>query len=225
MSNHTASGELSCANCSQLNCYRRDKHFPDFCLTTTTHGNADIANEIATVKSIYQTEGPDRRMALAAAEIEGLYYGKLTRVEEIIAFAKRINAKKIGIATCIGLIEETRIFVKALAVKGLDSYSVLCKVGSLDKTEIGIPPEYKVQKGCHESLCNPVLQARLLNQAGTDLNVIVGLCVGHDSLFIKYSDAPVTTLITKDRVLGHNPAAALYTSGFYYKRLLQEEKK
>ena len=75
----------------------------------------------------------------------------------------------------------------------------------------------------HEALCNPVLQARLLNKEKTDLNVIIGLCVGHDSLFIKYSKAPVTTLITKDRVLGHNPAAALYTSGFYYKRLLQEE--
>ena len=57
----------------------------------------------------------------------------------------------------------------------------------------------------------------------TDLNVIIGLCVGHDSLFIKYSKALVTTLITKDRVLGHNPAAALYTSGFYYKRLLGKD--
>jgi uncharacterized metal-binding protein len=67
------------------------------------------------------------------------------------------------------------------------------------------------------------LQAKILNKQKTDLNVIVGLCVGHDSLFIKYSQAPVTTLITKDRILGHNPAAALYTSGFYYKRLLQKE--
>jgi uncharacterized metal-binding protein len=35
----------------------------------------------------------------------------------------------------------------------------------------------------------------------------------------------VTTLITKDRVTGHNPAAALYTSGFYYKRLLNPTQK
>jgi uncharacterized metal-binding protein len=69
------------------------------------------------------------------------------------------------------------------------------------------------------------LQAKLLNEQKTDLNVIVGLCVGHDSLFIKYSDAPVTTLITKDRVLGHNPAAALYTSNFYYQRLLSTRTK
>lgn len=225
MSNQKNTEQLSCANCHQLNCYRRDKQFPEFCLTVTSRGEADIDAEIANSKALYQTDGPDREMALAAAEIEGLYYGKLTRVEEIIAFAKRIGAKKIGIATCIGLIEETRVFSKVLTAKGLESYSVICKVGSLDKTEIGVPPEYKVQQGCHESLCNPILQARLLNQAGTDLNVVVGLCVGHDSLFIKHSDAPVTTLITKDRVLGHNPAAALYTSGFYYKRLLQAEKE
>lgn len=87
---------------------------------------------------------------------------------------------------------------------------------------MGVKEELKVQPGCHESLCNPILQAKLLNKEKTDLNVIVGLCVGHDSLFIKYSKALVTTLVTKDRVLGHNPAAALYTSGFYYKRLLQE---
>ncbi|MDF2568966.1 MAG: hypothetical protein K0R55_570 [Sporomusa sp.] len=225
MSDQHSPDHLSCADCHQLNCYRRDKRFPDFCLSVTSRGETAIDAEIEKVKELYIEEGPDRSMALAAAEIEGVYYGKLTRVEEIIAFAKRLGAKKIGIATCIGLIEETRVFVRVLAAKGLDSYSVLCKVGSLDKTEIGVPPEYKVQQGCHESLCNPILQARLLNQAGTDLNIIVGLCVGHDSLFIKHSDAPVTTLITKDRVLGHNPAAALYTSGFYYKRLLQEEKE
>jgi uncharacterized metal-binding protein len=97
-------------------------------------------------------------------------------------------------------------------------------VGSLDKSEVGIPDELKIQKGCHEALCNPILQARILNERGTDLNVIVGLCVGHDSLFIKHSKALVTTLVTKDRVLAHNPAAALYTTGFYYKRLLEEER-
>lgn len=143
-------------------------------------------------------------------------------MEEIIAFAKRIGAKKIGIATCVGLMSEARIFAKILKAKGLESYGIICKVGAVDKTQVGVPEELKVNKGCHESLCNPVLQATLLNEEKTDLNVIVGLCVGHDSLFIKYSEAPVTTLITKDRVLGHNPAAALYASGFYYRRLLQE---
>jgi uncharacterized metal-binding protein len=93
----------------------------------------------------------------------------------------------------------------------------------VDKTKIGVPEEKKVRPGNFEALCNPILQAELLNRKKTQLNVIVGLCVGHDTLFIKHSEAPVTTLITKDRVLGHNPAAALYTSGFYYKRLLHPD--
>ncbi|WP_170294408.1 DUF1847 domain-containing protein [Heliomicrobium gestii] len=210
---------LSCSDCALLNCYRRDKNFPSFCLTT----GAD-RDQLERTTELYRTGGETARIARVAAEIEGLYYGKLTRVEEIIAFAKRLGAQKIGIATCIGLINETKIFVKILEAKGLKGYSVLCKVGAIDKTEVGVPEELKVQKGCHESLCNPVLQAELLNEAETDLNVINGLCVGHDSLFIQYSKAPVTTLITKDRVLGHNPAAALYTSGFYYKRLLAREE-
>ncbi|MZP29929.1 DUF1847 domain-containing protein [Heliobacterium undosum] len=213
------SKRLSCSDCGVLNCYRREKNFPSFCLTSGAEGD-----QIDRITESYRTEGETARIARVAAEIEGLYYGKLTRVEEIIAFAKRLGAKKIGIATCIGLINETKTFVKILEAKGLTGYSVLCKVGAVDKTEVGVPEELKIQKGCHESLCNPVLQAELLNQEQTDLNVINGLCVGHDSLFIKYSKAPVTTLITKDRVLGHNPAAALYTSGFYYKRLLEREE-
>jgi len=210
----------SCSECGQLNCYRRDKKFPSFCLT-----EASDPKELEKVVQRYRSNSGDGRIARAAAEVEGTYYGKLTRVEEIVAFANRIGARRIGIATCIGLIEETRAFIKVLKAKDLEPYAVLCKVGSVDKTEIGIPEELKVQKGSYEAICNPIFQARLLNEQKTDLNVIVGLCVGHDSLFMKYSDAPVTTLITKDRVLGHNPAAALYTCNFYYKRLLDPEQK
>ena len=206
----------SCSECGLLNCYRRDKRFPDFCLTESVPPD-DVAETVA----LYSGEGIDGRIARAAAEIEGKFYGKLTRVEEIIAFAKRIGATRIGIATCMGLIEESRIFARILRVNDLEPCSVICKVGSVDKAEIGIPEDLKVCSGCFEGICNPVLQARLLNQTHTDLNVIVGLCVGHDSLFIKYSEAVVTTLITKDRVLGHNPAAALYNHKFYYKRLLE----
>ena len=74
-------------------------------------------------------------------------------------------------------------------------------------------------EGVGVNMCNPVLQAKLLNKAKTDLNVVVGLCVGHDSLFYKYSEALTTTAVTKDRVLGHNPVAALYTADSYYSKL------
>lgn len=211
---------LSCVDCGVLNCYRKEGDFPKFCLTTNTD-----QSEVEKVTQIYKNDEFVSKVARAAAEVEGTYYGKLTRVEEIIAFANRIGAKKIGIATCIGLINESKLFAKILKVNEIESYGIICKVGSIDKTQIGVDESFKLEKGCHEAMCNPVLQAKLLNKENTDLNVIVGLCVGHDSLFIKYSDAPVTTLITKDRVLGHNPAAALYTSGFYYKRLLQGGRK
>jgi len=215
----TAAREPSCTDCFALNCYRRDKKFPNFCLT----GEAGSA-EIDRTARRYRGRGIDAKMARAAAEVEGQYYGKLTRVEEVLAFARRIGAKRIGIATCIGLVQESRVFARVLEAKGFEWHSVLCKVGSVDKTRIGIPDDLKIARGQHEAICNPILQARLLARQKTQLNVIVGLCVGHDALFNKHSRAPVTTLITKDRVLGHNPAAALYTSGFYYKRLFDAKE-
>lgn len=209
---------LSCSECGQFHCYRQDRKYPRFCLTETTD-EAQVQETIAT----YRGDAQDAKVARAAAEVEGLYYCQLSRVEEIVAFARRIDAVRIGIATCLGLIEETRIFCKVLRAAGLEPHTVLCKVGSVDKTDIGIPDSLKIQCGAFEACCNPVLQARLLNQEKTQLNVIMGLCVGHDALFIKHSEALVTTLITKDRLTGHNPAVALYTSGTYSKRILDPE--
>ncbi|MDR2512996.1 MAG: DUF1847 domain-containing protein, partial [Puniceicoccales bacterium] len=214
MSSKAEKVPLTCSDCGVVNCYRNDGTFPSFC-----HGeNADPALVQGSLDN-YREGGEDERVARAAIEVEGTYYGRLTRVEEIIAFANRIGATRIGIATCVGLMAETRLFARILKAHGFESRTAICKVGSVDKTCIGVPENLKVQPGSYEALCNPVLQARLLNNYKTHLNVIVGLCVGHDSLFMKHSEAPVTTLITKDRVLAHNPAAALYTGNFYYKRL------
>jgi uncharacterized metal-binding protein len=44
-------------------------------------------------------------------------------------------------------------------------------------------------------------------------NILVGLWVGHGSLFFKYTKALATVLIAKDRVPGHKPTAAHYTVG------------
>jgi len=210
--------DISCSECGQLHCYRRDKRFPDFCLSETADPE-QVASTVAT----FRGESEDALVARAAAEVEGLFYGKISRVEEIVAFARRIGAERIGIASCLGLIDETKIFVKVLRAAGLHPYTVLCKVGSVDKTDIGIPDSLKIQCGAFEACCNPILQAQLLNAEKTQLNVIMGLCVGHDSLFTKHSDALVTTLVSKDRVTGHNPAVTLYNSRFYSKRILDPE--
>jgi len=71
-------------------------------------------------------------------------------------------------------------------------------------------------------MCSPIAQAMVLNEEKTDFNIMLGLCVGHDSLFMKYARAFCTVLVAKDRVLAHNPYAALYTASTYYTRLLRK---
>jgi uncharacterized metal-binding protein len=138
----------------------------------------------------YLPGGRDERLARVAAEVEGLCYerrpdgavhARWTRVEDTVALAKRMGWRRIGIATCIGLLDETARLAEILEA-----------------------------------------QARVLNRMGTDMNVIMGLCVGHDMLFVRHAEAPTTTLVAKDRVTGHNPVAALYGNHFYYKRLARQ---
>ena len=73
--------------------------------------------------------------------------------------------------------------------------------------------------GTRQAMCNPITQAVVLNSENTDLNIILGLCVGDDTLFIKHSEAPITLLAAKDRDLAHNPLGALYTSNSGYRRI------
>lgn len=190
---------------------------------TDAHGGI-----VAATLPVYQGDGEDARLARVAARVEGLCYqrsddgalhARWTRVEDTIAFARLMGWRRVGIATCVGLLEESARLTEILAAQGLEPISVCCKVGSVDKERVGVRDGEKVRPGTFEPACNPLAQARILNEVGTDLNVIVGLCVGHDILFSKHSAAPVTTLVVKDRVTGHNPAAALYGQNFYYRRL------
>ncbi len=146
------------------------------------------------------------------------------RVEEVAQFAKKMGYKKLGIAFCGGLMDEARILTRILENRGFEVVSVCCKAGAIPKERIGITEEQKIEgPGSFEAMCSPITQAEILNSEGTELNIAVGLCVGHDSLFFKYAKAPTTVLVAKDRVFGHNPAAALYLSGSYYRKLLRKE--
>lgn len=173
-----------------------------------------------------QGEGIDAKTARVAAQVEGLGYdrsggkaqARWSRVEDTIAFARLMGYRKIGIATCVGLLDETARLVEILEAQGLETISVCCKAGSADKTGVGVADAHKIRPGQFEAACNPIAQARICNEAGTDLNVVMGLCVGHDTLFNKHSTAPVSTLVVKDRLTGHNPAAVLY-GRHYYRRL------
>jgi uncharacterized metal-binding protein len=59
--------------------------------------------------------------------------------------------------------------------------------------------------------CNPEAVAKALNMRNTDLNVLVGLCVGADCIFNRSSGAPVTTIFVKDKSLANNPIGAVYS--------------
>jgi len=144
------------------------------------------------------------------------------RVQEICEFAEKMGYQKLGIAFCAGLYQEARALTNILEAQGFEVVSVVCKAGATPKETIGIKEEEKIRIGQFESMCSPTVQATILNREKTDFNILVGLCVGHDSIFFKYSEPFTTVLIAKDRVLGHNPAAALYTSGSYYARMLRK---
>jgi uncharacterized metal-binding protein len=108
---------------------------------------------------------------------------------------------------------------------GFEVVSVRCKVGAVPKERIGILPEQKINGPERwETMCNPIAQAEILNAAGVDLAIMLGLCIGHDTLFLQNCRVPVTVIAVKDRVTGHNPLAALYLSGSYYSRLMSKPK-
>ncbi|MEF9945245.1 MAG: DUF1847 domain-containing protein [Lachnospiraceae bacterium] len=203
----------TCVDCGALKCDVQNTNYPNFCLTTENCNEQVLEESIEKYK-----EEENHKMMIHAAEIEHEFYCKMTRVEETIEFAKRMNYHKIGIATCVGLISESRTLAKILRNHGFEVFSIACKAGAIEKTKVGIPKECQ---NVGINMCNPIHQALRLNSEKTDFNIVMGLCVGHDSLFYKYAEAPTTALVTKDRVLGHNPVAALYTANSYYKKIME----
>ena len=176
------------------------------------------------VKELYQDED-NKKLAYCSALTEAEGYCKKTRLEEIMDFANKCGYRKLGLAFCVGLAKEANTLCKILMHNGFEVQSIACKNGSIPKEFLGIKENEKIRPGTYEPMCNPIGQAVFLNKAQTELNIILGLCVGHDSLFIKYSDAPVTVFAVKDRVLAHNPIGALYLSDSYYKSKLYDQQK
>jgi uncharacterized metal-binding protein len=183
-----------CALCDDKSCYTDG-------LNCTKHKNSNELKENHTF--------------LVSSNIEADFYMHLCRLEELLVFCNRMKVNKIGIAFCIGLAHEAKILCELLKEKGLEVYSVCCKIGGVSKESLSL---HKIRPEQKESNCNPLLQAHILNDCNTDLNVLVGLCMGHDIEFTKHSDAPVTTFIVKDRILAHNPVGALY-SNYYRKKI------
>lgn len=170
-------------------------------------------------------DDPENRLiATTAAKVEARGYGEWTRIEEIMEFSRLAGYKKIGLIFCTGLSEEAKVFSEILTYNGFEPCSVMCKSGSFPKGGLGISEEDTLIKCVEEVMCNPIGQAMAMNEQDVDFVVILGLCVGHDTLTIKHLDAPVTILAVKDRVTGHNPLAALYNAKSYYRKKFFPEK-
>jgi uncharacterized metal-binding protein len=216
-----------CARCpfqpAERICQSADGKAPPYC-TTTNHAGVIRA-------ALKEFQKPDiREFAKQASIQEGSGYADRERgydcvrpvkprIMEIVEFAQRMAYRRLGLAFCIGLRKEAREVEKLFVAKGFEVVSSLCKIGRTSKESIGVRGDQQIRIGAFESMCNPIAQAYVLNAAETDFNVLMGLCVGHDSLFFKYSQAPCTVFAVKDRVLGHNPLAAIYTLDSYYRSI------
>jgi len=209
---------MNCANCKKIACLVGGKKTPPDCPMEK------YPKIYKNARAIYNS--PEvKKMALNAGIVEATGYIEWPRLKDTIEYATLMDYKKIGLAFCIGLLKEAQKTQEILQNYGFEVFSILCKTGGFTKSEIGnLPEEFQMKSKTGYNIgfvsCNPVGQALLLNEIKTDFNIIVGLCVGHDTLFIKYSEAPVTVFIAKDRRLAHNPAAALYTfySDQFFKR-------
>ena len=174
--------EVQCVYCAVGACTDDVSKTPKFCPRRNAAEALEKAEEIRT------TDPGAKKIADVARSVETEGYRVWPRVQELIEFSKRMGIEKLGIAFCVGLKEETTQLAKILESHGFSLSTVQCTVNGG---------------------CNPVGQALTLNQQKTDLNIIMGLCMGHDILFSRFSEAPVTTLVVKDRAMCHNPAAPL----------------
>jgi uncharacterized metal-binding protein len=217
----------ACAACDisvpQKLCFTDEGRGPKGCPTVSHQSVLEAANQA------YETSDVNRFAHMASAQEAACYANRdqkpyvmqpcKTRIVETCEFAKKMGYQRIGLAFCLGLTSEAGTVGEILSGHGFEVVSVCCKAGRTSKDLIGITEEDKIFRGTDESMCNPIYQAMLLNDEKVDFNILLGLCVGHDSLFFKYTKVPTTVLAVKDRVTGHNPLAAVYQADSYYRKV------
>ncbi len=212
-----------CGFAKRMCMFPEDGSKPEVCTTV------NFAETLEKAAQEYQ-EPEMKKFAAAASRQERACYETIPgrpgvtiplkpRLVEIMEFCQRMGYQHIGLAFCGGLHSEGMAVTAIFESNGFKVTSVMCKIGAKDKSWLGLTDEDKIVESGHETMCNPIGQAMVLNAAKTDFNVVLGLCVGHDSMFFKYAEAPTTVLVAKDRLLGHNPLAAVYAGNTYYRYL------
>jgi len=213
-----ADRQIVCSYCARKRCFVGDlSQAPEFCPSV-------VRPELIEEAKDKLKDSENQQMAQDVART-WKDYGKLTRVEETVLYAKLRGYKKLGLAFCVGLSQEAELFTNLLFNEGFEVVSVCCMCGGLSSEDVALPEEEKILPGQRQPMCNPIGQAAVLDAEGCGFNILLGLCVGDDTLFVKHSNAPVTVLAVKDRVLAHNPLGALYTSRHIYTRLKTKRPK
>ena len=186
-----------------------DEGIPSYC-----QGNHYVA-EIEKARKVYAV--PEVVDIYTAACVVGKKNdGYRPRIEEALDFAREMKFSRVGFAACVAFGRELEVIRRLFEQAGIEVFSAGCQIGRSSATDRGLP---HLEAYPDNSTCNPIAQAFVINSENTQFNIIIGLCVGHDSLFLKYADAPCTVLAAKDRLLGHNPLAAIYLSDSYYRKI------
>ena len=153
-----------CAWCEEKPCSKENKEYPEWCIITDRNWFGEIAPK-------YEEE-ENSLIFKTAAHIETTGYKKWPRLKEIAEFAIEAGFETIGIAFCIGLKKEAKIVADYYKEKGLKVASAVCCCGSFDKQELGIPAKDRFSNTGFESACNPIAQAKFLEESGSEFNIV-----------------------------------------------------
>ncbi len=127
------------------------------------------------------------------------------KIDEIKEYARQMGYRKIGIANCACVAREAEIVAERFRPE-FEVKVVGCKVGKILKSDM-------FGEDAKGMACNPMDQARELGEWGSELNLVMALCIGHDIVFQEHSTAPTSTLLVKDRAHKHNPMAGFHPEG------------
>ena len=124
-------------------------------------------------RKIYEKDEFIKKSTGVASTVEASGYIKWPRLKDTIEYAKGMGFKKIGLAFCIGLLEEAGKVGEILKKYRFKVVSVCCKTGGVKKKTVGVPEDFiglsKTGYPIGNITCNPVAQALILNKAKTDL--------------------------------------------------------
>lgn len=215
---------VSCVDCKAWACFpdvskakggRREP--PPYCPTN--------AQEEVGKKALAKYKGKIKEFARNATLVENACYAidpntgaahlpmvtMHPRAEELIMLAKISGYKKLGLAFCLELNKEAALYTDILEKNGFEIVSACCKAGAIPKEEIGVTSEGKLYgPDSEETMCSGIIMAELLNSENTDMNILMGLCVGQDSLFYRYAKAFTVPFVIMDRIYGGATMEGIY---------------